>query len=116
VVLVLNVVDGCVPSDMSAGSTENIEEERRLLYVAMTRAKDQLALFVPHRCYLHGQARGGDRHLLSRTRFIPASLLSQFQVCSWPPTARAAPSSGRDSGVTLDLAARMRGKWRSSGT
>ena len=41
-VFVLNVVDGCIPSDMSTGNADDIEEERRLLYVAMTRAKDQL--------------------------------------------------------------------------
>ena len=71
-VFVLNVVDGCIPSDMSTGNAEDIEEERRLLYVAMTRAKDQLALIVPHRFYVHQQARGGDKHLYaSRTRFIP---------------------------------------------
>ena len=44
---VLNVVDGCIPSDMSTGNAEDIEEERRLLYVAMTRAKDQLAPHCP---------------------------------------------------------------------
>ena len=47
--LKLNVVDGCISSDMATGKAEEIEEERRLLYVAMTRAKDQLALVVPHR-------------------------------------------------------------------
>jgi DNA helicase-2/ATP-dependent DNA helicase PcrA len=116
-VFVLNVVDGCIPSDMATGSVEEIEEERRLLYVAMTRAKDQLALIVPHRFYVHGQARSGDRHLYaSRTRFIPSGILSQFEVCGWPPAARVAPSSARNSGVTVDLAARLRAMWRSSGT
>ena len=38
-VFVLNVVDGCIPSDLAAGSDAEIEEERRLLYVAMTRAR-----------------------------------------------------------------------------
>ena len=47
-VFVLNVVDGCIPSDLSGGTTAEIEEERRLLYVAMTRAKDDLHLVVPH--------------------------------------------------------------------
>ena len=42
-VFVLNVVDGCMPSDLGAGTTAEIEEERRLLYVAMTRAKDESA-------------------------------------------------------------------------
>ena len=72
-VFVLNVVDGCIPSDMATGSAEEIEEERRLLYVAMTRAKDQLMLLLPQRFYVHQQARRGDKHLYaSRTRFIPA--------------------------------------------
>lgn len=116
-VFVLNVVDGCIPSDMSTGNAEDIEEERRLLYVAMTRAKDQLALIVPHRFYVHGQARGGDKHLYaSRTRFIPAGILSEFEVCAWPTAMRAAGSAGRNSGVTVDLAARMRGMWRNTGT
>ncbi len=38
-VYVLRVVDGCIPSDMATGSPAEIEEERRLLYVAMTRAQ-----------------------------------------------------------------------------
>ena len=46
-VFVLNVVDGCIPSDIATGSSDEIEEERRLLYVAMTRARDELALIAP---------------------------------------------------------------------
>jgi UvrD-like helicase C-terminal domain len=46
-VFILNVVDGCIPSDLSTGSVDEIEEERRLLYVAMTRAKDHLHLILP---------------------------------------------------------------------
>ena len=116
-VFVLNVVDGCTPSDMSTGNADDIEEERRLLYVAMMRAKDQLALIVPHRFYVHGQARGGDKHLYaSRTRFIPAGILSEFDVCAWPVAARAGASTAMNSGVTVDLASRMRGMWRSTGT
>ena len=55
-VQILNVVDGCIPSDMSTGTTEEVEEERRLLYVAMTRAKDELQLLVPQRFYVHQQS------------------------------------------------------------
>ena len=51
-VYVLHVVDGCIPSDMATGSAEEIEEERRLLYVAMTRAQDQLHLIQPRRFYV----------------------------------------------------------------
>ena len=71
-VFVLNVVDGCMPSDLGTGTTAEIEEERRLLYVAMTRAKDDLHLIVPQRFFTHGQHAQGDRHVYaSRTRFIP---------------------------------------------
>jgi hypothetical protein len=54
---VLNTVDGCIPSDLGVGTSEEIEEERRLLYVAITRAKDQLHLLIPQRFYARGQAR-----------------------------------------------------------
>src|SRR5205807_10583379 len=80
VVYILNVVDGCIPSDMATGSKEEIEEERRLLYVAMTRAKDQLFLMQPHRFYTGSSRRNGDRHIYaSRTRFIPDDLLTVFE-------------------------------------
>src|SRR6201999_2939178 len=68
-VFVLNAVDGCMPSDLSAGDRAELEEERRLLYVAMTRAKDALHLMVPQRFFVHGQPRLGDRHVSAqRTR------------------------------------------------
>lgn len=72
----LNVVDGCLPSDLGTGAAAELEEERRLLYVAMTRAKEDLALIIPQRFYTHGQSPTGDRHVYAnRTRFIPKSLL-----------------------------------------
>jgi DNA helicase-2/ATP-dependent DNA helicase PcrA len=115
-VFILNVVDGCIPSDMSTGTVEEIEEERRLLYVAMTRAKDQLALVIPHRFYVHGQSRRGDKHLYaSRTRFIPAGIIDQFAVRSWPPARRDAAPAQAIPAVTVDLAARLRGMWRRAG-
>jgi ATP-dependent exoDNAse (exonuclease V) beta subunit len=64
-----------MPSDLGAGTSAEIEEERRLLYVATTRAKDDLHLVVPQRFFVHGQHAQGDRHLYaSRTRFIPEKL------------------------------------------
>ena len=83
-------VDGCIPSDLGTGTSEEIEEERRLLYVAMTRAKDQLDLIVPQRFYVTSSA-GGDRHMYTqRTRFIPAAILDRFAVRLWPPAGAAA--------------------------
>jgi DNA helicase II / ATP-dependent DNA helicase PcrA len=62
-VFVLNAVDGCIPSDLGTGTSAEIEEERRLLYVAMTRARDDLHLIVPQRFFTHGQNAQGDRHV-----------------------------------------------------
>lgn len=116
-VFVLNVVDGCIPSDMATGSSEDIEEERRLLYVAMTRAKDQLMLVVPQRFYTHQQAKRGDRHVYAaRTRFIPNTIASQFECRSWPSAAQRALAEKRPLTSTVDLGARMRGMWRRTGT
>ena len=79
----------------------------------MTRAKDQLALIVPHRFYTHGQSRTGDQHLYaSRSRFIPASVAGAFEMCTWPPAARVTPSAQARHTISVDLAARMRGRWR----
>ncbi len=88
-VFVLNCVDGCIPSDLGVGSTPEIEEERRLLYVAMTRAKDHLHLLVPHRFFVHQQRGNADRHMYAvRTRFIPKTIAKHFEQRAWPTLAR----------------------------
>jgi DNA helicase-2/ATP-dependent DNA helicase PcrA len=50
-VYVLHATDGCIPSDMATGDEDELEEERRLLYVALTRARDELMLTYPQRYY-----------------------------------------------------------------
>jgi DNA helicase-2/ATP-dependent DNA helicase PcrA len=91
-VFVLNVVDGCLPSDLGTGQSHEIEEERRLLYVAMTRAKDDLHLMLPQRFFTHGQNRLGDRHVYAaRSRFIADALLPLFQSTAWPVIGTSPP-------------------------
>ena len=111
-VFMLNVVDGCIPSDLGVGTTQEIEEERRLLYVGMTRARDSLTLITPQRFFTGGQHRHGDRHVYaSRTRFIPAALLTLFETTTWPKISASA--SERSAGlVRIDIGARMRGMWK----
>ena len=113
-VFVLNVVDGCIPSDLATGADAEIEEERRLLYVAMTRARDALHLIVPQRFFTHGQSAYSDRYVYAaRTRFIPDNLLGLFDCGAWP-TAAAEPAAARppNQGVRLDVGARLRSRWR----
>jgi len=108
-VYVLNVVDGCMPSDLGAGTSAELEEERRLLYVAMTRAKEIAAFDDPQRFFTHGQSSHGDRHVYAaRTRFIPESLLGLFERTSWPLAAAAAAHTA-SQGPRIDIGARMRG-------
>jgi DNA helicase-2/ATP-dependent DNA helicase PcrA len=110
---VLNVVDGCIPADLSVGSAAQVEEERRLLYVAMTRARQHLHLLVPQRFYITQQGGMGDRHVYgSLTRFIPPEVATAFEQIG---PRRTAPephlSSGAVCEAPLDLASRARAAW-----
>ena len=108
----LNTVDGCLPSDLATGSTPEIEEERRLLYVAMTRAKDHLHLMVPQRFYTHGQRGAGDRHVYAqRTRFISNAMLRHFETSAWPKAKTASGTGDRLSREPVDVRAKMRRMW-----
>ena len=112
---VLNVVDGCMPADLATSSAAEIEEERRLLYVAMTRAKDELSLWVPQRFHVTQQRAWGDRHLYAlRSRFVPPELLLHFDaVDPAPPPAASAPRDEGPAAPLFDLGAAMRGGWPS---
>jgi DNA helicase-2/ATP-dependent DNA helicase PcrA len=110
-VFVLNVVDGCMPSDLGAGSTAEIEEERRLLYVGMTRAKDSLQMMVPQRFFVHRQSSMGDRHIYAaRTRFIPSSILDRFEQRAWAHREAEAPYAAAPK-TRVDLGSKLRRMW-----
>jgi DNA helicase-2/ATP-dependent DNA helicase PcrA len=110
-VFVLNVVDGGIPACLGAGERKEIEEERRLLCVAMTRAKDSLHLLLPQRFYVENQIGRGDRHGYAlRTRFIPDHALGHFKQTTWPEARANATAEARPR-ATIDLRARMRGAW-----
>lgn len=112
-VTVLNVVDGCIPSDMSTGNNDDIEEERRLLYVAMTRAREHLQLVVPNRFFIKQQAATGDRHVYAaRTRFITPAMLKHFEETTWlsadtPQLRKPVPES-----VRMLVRERARNAWK----
>ena len=108
-VFVLDVIDGRIPSDLGVGTTDQLEEERRLLYVAMTRAKDHLHLVQPLRMYVEQQHRFGDRHVFApRSRFLPDAILDRFERVV---RARKQNDDRPDAGPTVDVAARLRAMW-----
>ncbi|MGE5103739.1 MAG: ATP-dependent helicase [Betaproteobacteria bacterium] len=112
VVQVLNCVDGCIPSDMATGSADEIEEERRLLYVAMTRAREHLALLVPQRFYVRQQGALGDRHVYaSRSRFLTEAVCAHFEARTWPAPAAQETMPAAAAGVRIDVGAAIRRAW-----
>lgn len=128
-VFVLWLVDGWIPSDLASGSAAEIEEERRLLYVAVTRARRHLALLRPLRCHIHAEPKRSDHHVRAMpSRFLTPRVLAALEVVvdgEEPPAARpqaagmptgTAAASPAGSAVLLDLAAKLRGMWQRGGT
>ena len=110
-VFVLNVSDGSFPSEFAAGDTRLVEEERRLLYVAMTRAKNSLTLIAPFRYYVTQQRKNGDRHVYgARSRFVTDALLQTMEKRSHGRRHDDSVPSRADA--RLDVATRMREMWR----
>jgi DNA helicase-2/ATP-dependent DNA helicase PcrA len=112
-VYVLNVADGNFPNEHAAGRPESIEEERRLLYVAMTRAKQDLHLLAPLKYYVTQQRRMGDAHVYgARSRFMTDAVLKRFEQTAWPAAAHpGVRSPGSRSGTRVDAAAALRAMW-----
>ena len=111
---VLNVTDGSFPSEFSTGRPELIEEERRLLYVAMTRAREELHLIAPVRFYVTQQAPGGDRYVHgARSRFLDAAVSARLDGVTWPASSAGGPADPHRvaDGPTLDVASQLRDLW-----
>ena len=110
-VFILNVADGNFPSEFSTGRSDQIEEERRLLYVAMTRAKNDLHLIAPLRYYVANQPKNGDRHVYgARSRFLTKAVMARFETMTWPELAeqRDTPVS---ASARVNVAARLKNMW-----
>jgi DNA helicase-2/ATP-dependent DNA helicase PcrA len=109
---VLNVTDGTFPNEFATGSAAGIDEERRLLYVAMTRARFELHLLVPQRYYVTQQASAGDRHVYgARSRFLDGPVLAMLEQCGWPEGPEALETPDATGAVRVDVAARLRELW-----
>ena len=110
-VYVLNVADGNFPSEFSTGHPDMIEEERRLLYVAMTRAKDHLHLIAPLKYYTPHQRPNGDGHVYgARSRFLPDAVLERFERIHHAP-ARDDATGAAHPATVVDVASRVRDMW-----
>jgi UvrD-like helicase C-terminal domain len=88
-VFILNLVDGCIPSDMATGKPEQIDEERRLLYVAMTRAREHLHLVQPRRAFIEHSNTG--MVVVTSSRRDRAFCRTRSSACSRASQARSLP-------------------------
>jgi DNA helicase-2/ATP-dependent DNA helicase PcrA len=112
-VFVLNVVDGSFPSEFAAAQPKQLEEERRLLYVAMTRARNELQLCVPLKFPLTQQPKNGDAHVYGgRSRFITEKVMkTMLQTGFQSAPLTAAVPLGDEQGGTVDVAGRLKEMW-----
>ncbi len=106
----LNVADGNFPSEFSTGRAELIEEERRLLYVAMTRAKTELDLIAPLKYYVTQQSRTGDRHVYgAKSRFLTREVMACLDAVTWGEAeTNDGPAGGKPD---VDVAQTLRSLW-----
>jgi DNA helicase-2/ATP-dependent DNA helicase PcrA len=99
-----HLVDGAFPSDMALGSADGLAEERRLFYVATTRARDRLTLYTPLRMPYQRRARN-DRHCLApASRFLDGEVLSVLDIQEQTPHRPSAPAVAvARAPITVDL-------------
>ncbi|HWG72008.1 MAG TPA: ATP-dependent helicase [Steroidobacteraceae bacterium] len=111
VVYVLNVSDGNFPSEFATGKPEMIEEERRLLYVAMTRARNELHLCAPLKHAHTQQPKNGDAHVYgSKSRFMTDKVLDCFERISLR-NLRGVENLREDAAATVDVVAQLKEMW-----
>ena len=112
-VYLLNVVDGSFPNEFATGKPELIDEERRLLYVALTRAQNDLLLMAPLKFHLTSQHRLGDAHVYGgRSRFLTDKVLKTMESTAFHGSRIAGDTLSEQSGdVALDVSARLKEMW-----
>jgi DNA helicase-2/ATP-dependent DNA helicase PcrA len=111
-VTVLNVVDGSFPSEFATRDPALIDEERRLLYVAMTRAKDELALVVPLRFNVTSQSPRSDAHVYGgRSRFLTEKVSAAFEPCVFHGSHSLAAGLDDAPAEAVNVAQRVRAMW-----
>ena len=108
VVHIIHAADGMIPSDMATGDDEEIEEERRLFYVAMTRARDLLIISYPQRYYRRPRGLEDPHSYAQLTRFLPDQVRVHFDEVA--PDVIPLPDADAIDG-TADVDAFLAGLW-----
>ncbi|HAA51813.1 MAG TPA: ATP-dependent DNA helicase [Planctomycetaceae bacterium] len=101
-VFVIHVADGNIPSDMATGNADEIDEERRLLYVAMTRAKNRLFACYPQRYYFRGRRRSDAHGFSQLSRFFTDEVIA---CCDRRPARQLGDEDSMDEDFSADVTA-----------
>jgi DNA helicase-2/ATP-dependent DNA helicase PcrA len=111
-VYLLNVVDGSFPSEFATRKPELIEEERRLLYVAMTRARNELMLYCPLKFPITSQPKHSDGHVYGgRSRFLTEKVLRACDATVLHGSNGDEVALGDAGNSALDVNARLKEMW-----
>jgi DNA helicase-2/ATP-dependent DNA helicase PcrA len=111
VVFVIHAADGNIPSDMATGSAAEIEEERRLLYVACTRAREQLYVSHPLRYYTQPWAKADTHGYAQRSRFLSHAVTAHFEEIQTGPQEAQPGEGALDRVTTASIRAGVRSLW-----
>ncbi len=111
VVYVIHAADGNIPSDMATGSVAEIEEERRLLYVACTRAREQLYVTHPLRYYTQPWAKADTHGYAQPSRFLTSAVLAHFEQIQAGPEAEPGDEVPPEGVASAAIRASVRSLW-----
>jgi DNA helicase-2/ATP-dependent DNA helicase PcrA len=111
-VYVIHAADGNIPSDMATRSPDQIDEERRLFYVALTRAKDWLCVCFPQRYYHAYRGAFSDQHSYAQlTRFLPEGTRGHFDCRVAAVVGADAPEEASSAAVRRNIRSEVRAMW-----
>ena len=109
---VIHAADGNIPSDLATGRPEEIDEELRLFYVALSRARDHLTVLFPLRWYDRPVGAGGKHSYAQLTRFLPPAVRAAFEERAAAPEAvRPDVPPTVESGASALIRKRLHDLW-----
>src|SRR5215212_5639934 len=111
-VFLIWVVDGWFPSSRAIEDPDELEEERRLMYVALTRAKDELAVVYPMQVY--GSRRGAEYSFDQLSRFLDRGVRATMQRVVVEEPGDVPVSAPVTNSPAIDLRALMRARFDQS--
>jgi ATP-dependent DNA helicase UvrD/PcrA len=101
---VIHASDGNIPADMALSTREGLEEERRLFYVALTRPRRSLSVYVPRRYYHRPRARDDAHGYGKPSRFLTERLQALCEIVRADESDTLLPgAAGRGGRIEVSL-------------